>query len=656
MKSEPGNTLKVMNDDGETPSLAEPFRTWNETRTDYPRGATVAQLFEETASLHADAVAVVFKDQRLTYAELNVRANRLAHRLRRMGVADETLVGCCLERSVELVVALIAILKAGGAYLPLDPSYPKERFDTMLEESSPAVILAPKSLGAAVLAGTGARVLHVGELEPASSREDDANPARVGGPSSLAYVMYTSGSTGRPKGVMIENRSIVRLVRNTNWCRFGSDEVFLLFAPVSFDASTFEIWGPLLNGGRLIVMPPETSSLTDLGSVIRGQGVTTLWLTSGLFSLMVEERLDDLQSVRQLVAGGDVLSPRHVRMVVEKLPDCALINGYGPTENTTFTCCHRVQPEDRFSNSVPIGRPIANTRVYLLDEQRKPVAPGEAGELYAGGDGVARGYLHNSEETAERFLPDPFSVEPVARMYRTGDLARWRADGVIEFLGRLDQQVKILGHRIEPGEIEAVLTMHPGVKHVVVVPHAEENATKRLVAYYAPSSEAGPSPRDLQQFLQRKLPPYMIPALFVQLNSFPLSPNGKVDRAALPAPKFESRGNSISDDPSSEIDRTLADLWRRILRVERVGLDDNFFDMGGDSLLLVAVHSNLQKMLQMEIAVTDLFEFTTIRTLGRHLREKKEAQAPSFQAVQQQGQKQRQAFSRERERHKRSDT
>jgi amino acid adenylation domain-containing protein len=630
-------------------TLPEPVRKWNASRTDYPRDKTVAQLFEETAATYADAIAVTFNGSQLTYAELNKRANRLAHQLRRMGVHEETMVGCCIERSLELIVAFVAILKAGGAYVPLDPYYPKERFDFLLEDTRTPLMLTQKGLASTVLAGRNLPCLFLDEAATLTTSVDDINPARIGGPTNLAYVMYTSGSTGQPKGVMVENRAIVRLVRNTNFCRLGPEEVFLQLAPVSFDASTLEIWGALLNGGRLVVMTPQASSLEEIGRTLREQGVTTLWLTAGLFNLMVEERLEDLRTVQQLLAGGDVLSAPHVRRVLENLPDCCLINGYGPTENTTFTCCHRMRQGDPVPESIPIGQPISNTRVYILDEQMRPLTPGNQGELYAAGDGVARGYLNNPTATAEKFLPDPFAAEPGARMYRTGDLARWREDGTIEFLGRIDTQVKILGHRVEPGEVETVLRMHKGVKQICVVPHADENGSKRLVAYYVPVLNTDASPIELRKFLARKVPQYMVPALFVPVESLPLSPNGKVDRAALPPPTAAAVNDAPAEAPASQLEQSLADLWRRILRAERVGLDDNFFDLGGDSLLLVAVHSNLQKMLQIDIPVTDLFEFTTIRTLARRLDPEKPA-GPSFSAVQQQAKKQREAFSCARER------
>jgi len=500
-----------------------------------------------------------------------------------------------------------------------------------------------------VLAGRHLQSILLDAGDHASNPGDDANPVNLGCPTDLAYVMYTSGSTGRPKGVMVENRAVVRLVRNTNFCHFGPDEVFLLFAPVSFDASTLEIWGPLLTGGRLVVMPPQAASLQEVGRVIRENSVTTLWLTAGLFHLMVDERLDDLRPIRQLLAGGDVLSARHVRQVLDNIPDGCLINGYGPTENTTFTCCHSMRVGDRIPDSVPIGRPISNTRVYILDAGRQPVLPGEPGELYAAGDGVARGYLNDPQGTAEKFLPDPFSAEPGARMYRTGDLARWRADGVIEFLGRLDNQVKILGHRIEPGEVETVLCSHADVRQACVITNSDGVDSKRLIAYYVASSTSRATPSDLRDFLTSKVPSYLIPALFVPLASLPLSPNGKVDRAALPGPLFSPDADGISESPKTKLEQALIDVWRRVLCLERVGLDDNFFDLGGDSLLLVAVHSNLQKILQTEIPVVDLFEFTTIRTLARRLGQAAPA-GPSFAQIQRQAQRQREAFARRRER------
>jgi amino acid adenylation domain-containing protein len=624
-------------------------KSWTGQRTDYPRDKTIAQLFEEVASKYPERIATVGGSQKLSYAELNSRANSLAVKLRHAGVAPGTMVGCCIERSVEMIIALVAVLKAGGAYVPLDPSYPKQRLDSMLAETCAPVMLCQRSL-IAKLGNQEIPAIYVDDMAASGPLWDTRNPESIGAATDLAYVMYTSGSTGQPKGVMVENRAVVRLVRNTNFCTFGPEEVFLQFAPVSFDASTLEIWGPLLNGGTLVLMPSQAASLEDIGRTIREHGVTAMWLTSGLFNLMVEQRLDDLRPIRQLLAGGDVLSSRHVRKVLENLPDCTVINGYGPTENTTFTCCHVMRRGDTVPESVPIGKPVSNSRAYILDEDLRPVPAGTAGELYAGGDGVARGYLKDAIGTAEKFVPDPFSDEPNARMYRTGDLARWRHDGVVEFLGRIDNQVKIHGYRIEPGEIELALRTHRMINQACVVPWKDENGLKRLVGYFTTVDDQELASREVKQFLSGKVPAHMVPALFVRMEALPLSPNGKVDRAAFRAPVFEREESPAERSTAAGLEGQIAEVWKRVLRAERVGLDDNFFDLGGDSLLLLAVHSNLQKGLQIEIPITDLFEFTTVRTLAVRLNAP-QSTGPSFSEVQQQAQKQRDAFARERKRH-----
>jgi amino acid adenylation domain-containing protein len=637
--------------------LPEQLRRWSGARTEYPRGATVSSVFEQVARERASEIALVQNSTELTYGELNTRANRLAHRLRAVGVKPETMVACCFERSIEMIVAILAILKAGGAYLPLDPAYPKARLDLILKDAGTPPIVTRKSLARSVLTEYSSRILLLDDesesLPVPEGEQQDLQ--QIAGPTSLAYVLYTSGSTGRPKGVMIEHRGILRLVRNTNYCRFEPDEKFLQFAPISFDASTFEIWGALLNGSTLVLMPPQSSSLDDLLQVIREHHVTTLWLTAGLFHLLVEEHPDGLRSLRQLLAGGDVLSPRHVRLFLEHAPNTTLINGYGPTENTTFTCCHVMRAGDSIPESIPIGKPISNTRVYILDQDMNPVAPGEIGDLYAAGDGVARGYLNDPDTTAAKFLLDPFTADPFPadasqRMYHTGDLARWRPDGTIEFLGRVDAQVKILGYRIEPSEVEAALQRHAQVKQACVIARAE-NGGKRLAAFFVPS-DSGPTPEELRAFALSQLPQHMVPAFFASLPALPLSDNGKVDRAVLsrldiaPKPKQDLATASV---PGSEIEPILTQLWQRVLNVPAVGLDDNFFDIGGDSLLLVSVHSNLQKTLQTKIPVTDLFEFPTIRKLAAHLGPAK-SNSGAFSDARERAQRQREVFARSRRR------
>jgi amino acid adenylation domain-containing protein len=620
--------------------------------SDYPREKSIAQVFEEVAAVDQERIALEWGSEKLTYRELNARANRVAHQLRKSGAGPEKMVGCFLERSVASIVAFLGIVKSGAAYVPLERSYPKDRLDVMWSEIAAPVVVTTRYLASTIGRPDVPEIvpqLFVDEVSLKSEDAPDHNPSSSATATSLAYVMYTSGSTGRPKGVMVENRAVVRLVRNTNFCNFGPQETFLQFAPLSFDASTLEIWGALLNGGRLVIMPAGAASLEDLGRIIHDYRVTTLWLTAGLFHLMVEQRLEDLRPIRQLIAGGDVLSAPHVRKVLEAFPGIRVINGYGPTENTTFTCCHVMKSGDSVPESVPIGRPISNTRVYILDESLKPVSEGAVGELFAAGDGVARGYLNDAARTAEKFLPDPFSFNKNDRMYRTGDLARTRPDGVIEFLGRLDNQVKILGYRIEPGEIEVALRAHKSIRQVCVVPHADSNGSKRLVAYFTVSGTTGVSGPDLKHFLALKIPSYMIPAIFMQVDALPLSPNGKVDRDALPAPTFAGEDANAAAANANNVERDILAVWKRILRLEQVGLDDNFFDVGGDSLLLIAVQANLQKALGREIPITDLFEFTTVRALAAHV-SKNETGAPSFTEAEQQAEKQRNAFARQRER------
>lgn len=629
------------------PALLEQVRAWNGPCTDYPRDRTIAQLFEEVVASSPDSVAVEFGNTKVTYIELNSRANQLAHRLRAAGVGPETLVGCCFERSVELIVALVAVVKAGGAYVPLDPDYPNERIDFLLNDTRATVMITHPAVVSTVLSGYSGTCF---VLEALGSPDDQpGNPEPLGGPRSLAYVMYTSGSTGRPKGVMVENRAVIRLVRNTNFCDFGPDETFLHFAPISFDASTLEIWGALLNGGRLVVMPPAPVSLKELVRVIGERKVTTLWLTAGLFNLVIEEELEALHSLRQFLAGGDVLSARHVRRALEKLPNCRVINGYGPTENTTFTCCYAMRAGEPVPQSVPIGRPISNTQVYILNEELLPVPPGTVGELFAAGDGLARGYLNAIEMTNQRFVPNPFAgPEDDARMYRTGDLARWRPDGVIEFLGRADGQLKVHGHRIEPGEIEAALDAHDRIVQNCVVALHGEDGSRRMAAYYV--SRGGQlSDRDLRKFLSAKLPEFMIPAFFVCLEALPLTPNGKVDRSALVAVGIPDLAIAENEGAHTDLEKTIFDIWRQNLGIDRFGVLNNFFDLGGNSLLLVSVHASLEKALHVTVPITALFEFTTIKSLAQHLG----GQVSSGQSVvdaQERARRQRAAFARQRER------
>ena len=544
---------------------------WNDTGIDLPEVDGVHRLFEEHAARTPAAPALTCGDQTWTYAELNDAAEQRAWDLRAQGVGPGSLVPLPAERSPELIVGMLAILKAGGTYLPIDPSWPAERVAFLL---------------------------------------DDAGTRNAPG---LAYVMYTSGSTGRPKGVEVPHEAVLRLVRPGAAGPFALDsgQTWLQLAPAAFDASTLEIWGALANGAHLVLFPAAAPTLDGIAETIRRYGVTSLWLTSGLFNQMVERGLEDLGSLRQLLTGGEALSVPHADEALRQLPDVRLINAYGPTENTVFTSCHPL--------AAPIGRPIPGTRVHLLDAQLQPVPAGAPGRLCAGGRGVARGYLRRPDLTAERFVPDPFGYlwgAPGGRLYDTGDLARQRPDGVLEFLGRTDAQVKIRGHRIEPGEVEAVLREHPEVADAVVLARPDASGSRRLVAWVA--SEALPS--TLRAYLEQRLPEPLIPSAFVALDALPLTPNGKVDRRALPDPEERRRESEARfAGPRTPAEEVLAEIWGEVLGVERIGIDEDFFDRGGHSLAAMQVVSRVRKTFSVELPLRDLFEDSTVAALARRI-------------------------------------
>ncbi|MCP4661437.1 MAG: amino acid adenylation domain-containing protein, partial [bacterium] len=612
---------------------------WNDTAGPYPREAAIHELFEAQAARRPEAVAVVLGEEQVSYGELNRRANHLAHHLRACGVGPEVCVGLFVERSLEMVVGILGIIKAGGAYVPLEPSYPAERLAFMLEDVAAPVVLVQESLRERLSfasAGPALRLVRLDgeEVFRGSYPSENLTPGATA--ETLAYVMYTSGSTGVPKGVSVVHRGVVRLVRGADYAAFGSREVFLQLAPISFDASTLEIWAPLLNGGRLVVFPAGTPSLQDLDRELARRRVTTLWLTAGLFHQMVDEYLPlrgnlpfvplrgnaaGLASVRQLLAGGDVLSAPHLRRVLAELPDTTVINGYGPTENTTFTCCapmHRVTEVD---DSVSIGRPISGTRVHVLDRELRPVPAGIFGELLIADDGLARGYFDRSALTAEHFIPNPLGPHPGARLYRTGDLVRTLFDGRIEFLGRRDFQVKVRGFRIELGEVEAVLGAHPQVQESAVVVRddtvGKRPVGKRLTAFVVARVEPAPAVAELRRHLRETLPDYMVPAVFVPLDSLPLTPNGKVDRAALTGRALADRIAPEEDfvPPRTPAEVTLARIWSEVLGVERVGVQDNFFGLGGDSILSIRIVS-MAREAGLQLTPRDLFHSPTIAELA----------------------------------------
>ncbi len=588
---------------------------WNGTRRDYPRDKCIHELFEEQVERAPDAVAVVCEDEQLSYRELSRRSNLLAQRLQELGVGPDVLVALYMERSIEMMVAILGILKAGGAYVPLDPRYPQERIAFMLEDTDASIVLSQSRLMEG-LPDHRPPVLCMDAGWGATTAENPVRPHCNATAENLAYVLYTSGSTGRPKGVAVPHRGISRLVIGSDYVKLDENQTILQLAPVSFDVSTFEIWGALLKGGTCVVFPGNgLQDLTKLKKVIRKNCVNTLVLTASLFNLIIDEAPETLSGIKQLIAGGEALSVAHICHGISKLPEVQLVNGYGPSESTFLTCCYDI-PKDlsESSASVPIGRPISNTQVYILDAHLQPVPVGVPGELYIGGDGLARGYLNRPELTAEKFVSDPFSDDAESRLYGSGDLARYLADGNIEFLGRLDDQVKIRGFRVELGEIERVLKEHPLVRDALVVVRGDEPGAKRLVSYTVVKEGAVVS--DFRDYLQGKLPEYMVPSVFAFLDEFPLTPNGKVDREALPVSDKRPVLAQTYVAPRSEVERVIASVLGEVLEIEKVGIYDNIFDLGAHSLSITQVVSRLREAYQIELPLRSLFESPNVASLA----------------------------------------
>ncbi|MFF7983323.1 amino acid adenylation domain-containing protein [Streptomyces sp. NPDC007901] len=562
---------------------------------------TVVSVFAERSRTAPDRPAV----GTLTYAELDAHTNRLAHQLIAAGVRPGDVVGVLSGRSPQTVGMLLAVLKAGAAYLALDPRQPPARQDGMLADAGVRVLLADE-------APEPGRFPHCRVISQVDTSAPESAVAVPVGPEHLAYVAYTSGSTGRPKGVCVPHRAVVRLTVSSDILDVRADDTFLAFAPVAFDASTLEIWGALLNGARLAVAPAGDLTVPELLDFVRTERVSVMWLTAGLFHLAVDAGLPDLPSLRRLLAGGDVLSPSHVNRAVRALPGTTVVNGYGPTENTTFTCCHPVR--EPVGATVPIGTAIRGSTVYLLDDELRPVPDGEVGEVYAAGAGLAHGYLGSPAATAARFVADPFGGSG-ERMYRTGDLARWVADR-LEFAGRIDDQVKIRGFRVEPEEIVSVLLAHSGVAQAAVVvqgtPPGEEAGAqavreRRLVAHVVTTTDA--SVLELRGWLAERLPDYAVPSVILPVDALPLTANGKVDRAALENAGSCARPdvNSPYREPETALERAMADLWADRLGVAGVGADDDFFELGGHSLLAVRIIDELRRGYGVEVSPLDFY-------------------------------------------------
>ncbi|HEY6351239.1 MAG TPA: amino acid adenylation domain-containing protein, partial [Candidatus Angelobacter sp.] len=609
---------------------------WNRTEAEIP-GGCVHELFEEQVEKMPEAVALEYEGQQLTYAELNRRANQLAHYLQGLGVGPDVLVGVCLERSLEMVLALLGVLKAGGAYVPLDPAYPVERLRFMIEDSAPAALLTQSHLEKLFVGSDDSLpVLDLASATPPWQEHPETNPApdAIGlGPQHLAYVIYTSGSTGTAKGVLVTHLNVVRLVQNTNYVDFTPPLTIGHLSNVAFDAATFEVWGALLNGCRLAVIPRfDVLVPENLAVQLQNLQVSTLFLTTALFNECIRQQPNIFHRMDQILFGGELCDPQSVRQALQKSPQRGLFHVYGPTETTTFASHFPIETV-RERSTVPIGRPIANTRIYILDAHGEPVPVGVTGELYIGGSGVARGYLNRPELTAEKFLKDPFTDDANGRMYRTGDLGRWQADGAIQFVGRNDFQVKVRGFRIELGEIEVCLLHHRCIREAVVVAREESGGEKRLVAYYTVKEGAGQEEvgaEELRGYLSGKLPEYMVPAAYVRLESLPLTPNGKLDRKGLPAPEGDAYAVERYEAPEGEIETIVAGIWEDVLKVEPVGRRDNFFALGGHSLLVVRATSRIQQALGVEVRISDVFACPVLSDFARVVESARQSRLPAI--------------------------
>lgn len=595
-------------------TLRRRVSSWPATPQAYPHERCVPQLVAEQADRAPEAVALVAGDQAITYQQLNRRANQLAHHLQALGVGPEVVVGVCLERSVEMVIGLLAVFKAGGSYLPLDPTYPPKRVAFMLEDARTSVLVTRDRL----VENIPPRVTHVVRLDAdaeALAQRDWRDPPPTATAADLAYVIYTSGSTGRPKGVQITHDSLLNLVY---WHRrafhlSASDRATQL-AGSAFDATVWELW-PALTAGASLYLPDEETRVTPslLRDWLLAHQITISFVPTALAESLVALEWPPTTPLRFLLTGSDTLH----RYPPTDLP-FALINNYGPTECTVVATCGRVLPTDHPAVPPPIGWPIANTEVYLLDEQLRPVPSGAVGELCIGGAGLARGYLNQPALTRERFIPHPLRDELGARLYRTGDLARGLPDGQLAFLGRIDSQVKIRGYRIEPDEIAAVLTSHSDVQASAVVAREDGAGEKSLVAYIVPRPGVGITLRALREVLQAHLPDYMIPATCVLIDALPLTPNGKLDRSALPAPDAANtlRDDDIEAETLSLVEERVAAIVAGLLRLDHVDLDDNFFLLGGHSMLGTQLIARLADTFNVELSLRTLFDSPTVRELA----------------------------------------
>ncbi|MDW6053303.1 bacitracin non-ribosomal peptide synthetase BacC [Bacillus paralicheniformis] len=598
--------------------------TFNDTKTDYPKDKPLHELFEEQAMKTPDQTALVFGAQRMTYRELNKKANQTARLLREKGIGRGSIAAIIADRSFEMIIGIIGILKAGGTYLPIDPETPRDRIDYMLENSGAALLVTTDSL------------LQPFDIRTVDLRSDELhllgeeNLPRVNSSSDTAYIVYTSGSTGTPKGVVIPHYSAARVVQNTNYIDITEDDAILQLSNYSFDGSVFDIFGALLNGASLVLIEKETVLNThELAEVIEKERVSVMFITTALFNTLADINIGCLAKLRKILFGGERASIPHVRKVLNHVGRDKLIHVYGPTESTVYATYYFINEIDEKADTIPIGSPLANTSVLIMDEAGKLVPIGVPGELCIAGDGLSTGYLNREELTAEKFIPHPFI--PGERLYKTGDLAKWLPDGNIEFIGRIDHQVKIRGFRIELGEIESRLEMHEDINETIVTVREDGENRSYICAYITAKREI--SLDELKGFLGEKLPDYMIPAYFVNMDKLPLTKNGKVDRKALPEPDRTMGAESEYEAPRNETEEKLAAIWRDILKVEKAGINDHFFELGGHSLKAAAMAARIRKELKAEIPLGQIFKTPTIKGLGEYIRSTKDSVDSSIKKV-----------------------
>jgi amino acid adenylation domain-containing protein len=595
---------------------------WNKTYSDYPKNKCIHQLFEEQVERTPDAIALIFEDQQLSYQMLNTKANQLAHYLKTVGVEADTLVAICMERSMDLVIGLLAILKAGGAYVPMDSSYPAARMSYLLEDSQAKILLTQAHL---IWPKNSANIINIDNLTKQLSEYSDSNPKCQLTADNLAYVIYTSGSTGNPKGVMVTHANISRLFITTQpKYNFNSQDVWTLFHSYAFDFSVWEIWGALIYGGKLVIISHiKSRSPIEFYDLLIKQGVTVLNQTPSAFRqlIQIDQGREDknVLKLRYIIFGGEALDFSSLIPWFKKHGDRMpqLVNMYGITETTVHVTYYALTQDDVWSQKSIIGKPLPDLQAYIFDKNLQPQPIGIPGELYVAGSGLSMGYLNRPELTAEKFISNPYSDQLNARLYKTGDLARWLSDGNIEYLGRIDQQIQLRGFRVELGEIESVLERHPKLREVVVTVYEPIPGDQRLVAYVVPKQNCIPNVSEFREFLKPKLPDYMMPSAFVFMDAMPLTPNGKLDRKALPEPdqhRHDLGAEFIA--PNSLLENQLAEIWRDVLKIDQIGIHDNFFELGGYSLLAVKMIIDVNELFNVNLPVGSIYQSPTIEKLG----------------------------------------